>query len=81
MKKAADPSPPFAKGATGFGMTLAVCGSRYLGALGPELLVGDGTTGLTLTAGAARPVRRISAASSLISVRSRCISLQPYHNA
>ena len=25
--------------------------------------------------------RRICAANSLISVRSRCISLQPYHNA
>ena len=33
-------------------------------------------------AGAAFPcARRMSAASSLISVRSRCISLQPYHSA
>ena len=29
----------------------------------------------------AAPFRRISAANSLISVKSRCISLQPYHVA
>lgn len=38
-------------------------------------------TGATAGAEGAAPFRRISAASSLISVRSRCISLHPYQVA
>jgi hypothetical protein len=62
---------------------LAFTRQSYLGGipLAPSGAVVALLTGATGTAAGAWPLRRISAAISLMSVRSRCISLQPYHNA
>ena len=76
---AASLSPAFARAY--FSTALQLCRWAAIRRSRNYFGLASAATGFTLTATGACPVRRNSAAISLISVRSRCISLQPYHSA